>query len=56
MNPLNATIEQFLDEGFTHIECHCPRCRAIRLRPINYLPRISMGLTIAAALSAASLF
>ena len=28
-------------------ECHCPRCRLTRLRPISWLPRISMGLTIA---------
>ena len=34
-------------DGYTHVECFCPRCRVIRLRPINYLPRISMGLTIA---------
>jgi hypothetical protein len=44
---MNATIEDFATDGYTHIECYCPRCRAIRLRPINYLPRISMGLTIA---------
>ena len=47
MDPLQATIEEFATEGFTHIECHCPRCRMIRLRPISWLPRISMGLTIA---------
>jgi hypothetical protein len=35
---------EFAAEG---IECHCPRCRVIRLRPMNWLPRISMGLTIA---------
>jgi hypothetical protein len=34
----------------THIECYCPRCRVIRLRPLSWLPRISMGLTIAASL------
>ena len=42
-----ATIEEFAAEGFTHVECYCPRCRMIRLRPISWLPRISMGLTIA---------
>jgi hypothetical protein len=34
-------------EGYTHIECSCPRCRMIRLRPMDWLPRISMGLTLA---------
>ena len=38
---------EFAAEGFTHIVCHCPRCRMTRLRPISWLPRISMGLTIA---------
>ena len=47
MDPLHATIEEFAAEGFTHVQCHCPRCRVIRLRPISWLPRISMGLTIA---------
>jgi hypothetical protein len=42
MDPLPATIEEFAADGYTHIEC----C-AIRLRPISYLPRISLGLTIA---------
>jgi hypothetical protein len=45
-DPLHTTIEEFAGEGFTHIECHCPRCRVARLRP-NWLPRISLGLTIA---------
>jgi phage FluMu protein Com len=47
MDPLRATIEEFAAEGYTHIESSCPRCRVIRLRPIEWLPRISMGLTIA---------
>jgi hypothetical protein len=47
MDPLQATIEEFAADGYTHVECYCPRCRAIRLRPISYLPGISMGLTIA---------
>jgi hypothetical protein len=47
MDPLHDTIEEFAADGYTHIQCYCQRCRAIRLRPINYLPRISMGLTIA---------
>jgi hypothetical protein len=47
MDPLHATIEEFAAEGYTHVECYCPRCRVIRLMPISWLPRISMGLTIA---------
>jgi hypothetical protein len=27
MTPL--TIEEFAAEGYTHIECVCPRCRAV---------------------------
>jgi hypothetical protein len=34
--PLHATIEEFATEGFTHVECYCPRCRMIRLS--FYLP------------------
>ena len=47
MDPLHATIEEFAAEGYTHIECFCPRCRVIRLRPMSWLPKISMGLTLA---------
>jgi hypothetical protein len=47
MGALYWTIEEFATEGFTHIECRCPRCRVTRLRPMSWLPRISMGLTIA---------
>jgi hypothetical protein len=47
MDPLNATIEEFAANGYSHVQCYCPRCRVIRLRPISWLPRISMGLTIA---------
>jgi hypothetical protein len=47
MEPLHATIEEFAAEGYTHVECYCPRCRVIRLRLIRWLPRISMRLTIA---------
>ena len=46
MDPLHATIEEFAAEGYTHIECFCRRCRVIRLRPMSWLPRISMGLTL----------
>ena len=35
MNPLHATIEEFAAEGYTHVECFCPRCRVIRLRPMK---------------------
>jgi hypothetical protein len=45
---LLRAIEEFAAERYTHIECMCPRCRAIRLRPMSWLPRISMGLTLAA--------
>src|SRR5215510_3715172 len=34
MDPLQATIEDFAAEGYTHIESSCPRCRVIRLRPM----------------------
>ena len=47
MDPLLATIEEFAAEGYTHVECYCPRCHVIRLRPITWLPRISMGRTTA---------
>ena len=47
MDPLHATIEEFAADGYTHVECFCPRCRVIRLRSISFLPRISLGLTIA---------
>jgi hypothetical protein len=35
--PLHATIEEFAAEGYTHVECFCPRCRIIRLRPMSWL-------------------
>jgi hypothetical protein len=47
VDPLHATIQEFAADGFTHVECYCPRCRVTRQRPISWLPRISMGLTIA---------
>jgi hypothetical protein len=47
MDSLHATLEEFAAEGFTHIEANCLQCRVIRLRPMDQLPRISMGLTIA---------
>ena len=40
-------------DGYTHVECYCPRCRMTRLRPISWLPRISMGLNIAQLSTAA---
>jgi phage FluMu protein Com len=42
---LHATIEEFAAEGYSHVEANCPR-RVIRLRAINQLPKISMGLTL----------
>jgi hypothetical protein len=47
MDRLQTTIEEFAADGYTHVECFCPRCRVIRLRPLDWLPRISMGLSIA---------
>jgi hypothetical protein len=47
MDPLHATIEEFAADGYTHVDCYCPRRRMTRLRPISWLPRISLGLTIA---------
>ena len=47
VGPLHATIEEFAADGYKHVECYCPRCRMTRLRPISWLPRISLGLTIA---------
>ncbi len=55
MDPLHATIEEFAAEGYTHVECSCPHCRKIRLRPMSWLPRISMGLTIARAQSSSTI-
>jgi hypothetical protein len=26
MDPLHATIDEFAAEGFTHVQCYCPRC------------------------------
>jgi hypothetical protein len=46
MDPLNATIEEFAADGYTHVEANCPRCRVIRLRTITELPKISMGLPL----------
>jgi hypothetical protein len=46
IRPLDATIEEFAAEGYTHLEANSPRCRVIRLRPIDQLPKISMGLTL----------
>jgi hypothetical protein len=46
MDTLHATIEEFAAEGYTHVSCHCPRCRVTRIRPMSWLPKISMGLTL----------
>ena len=46
LDPLHATLEEFAADGYTHVEANCPRCRVIRLRPIDQLPKISMGLTL----------
>jgi hypothetical protein len=39
MDPLNATIEEFAAEGYTHVSCHCPRYRVTRTRPMSWLPK-----------------
>jgi hypothetical protein len=44
MDPLHATIEEFAADGYTHIECVVRDVRVMRLRPISWLSRISMGL------------
>ena len=46
MDSLRATIEEFAADGYSHLEANCPRCRVTRLRAINQLPKISMGLTL----------
>jgi phage FluMu protein Com len=46
MDPLHATVEEFAADGYSHVEANCPRCRVIRLRQIDKLPKISMGLTL----------
>ena len=46
MDPLQATIEEFAAEDFTHIECFCPRCRMTRLRPISWLPEFRWDLPL----------
>jgi small multidrug resistance pump len=55
MNPLHATIEEFAADGYTHVDCYCPRRRMTRLRPISWLPRISLGLTNRTAIGATAL-
>jgi hypothetical protein len=46
MDPLHATLEEFAADRYTHVSCHCPRCRMTRIRPMSWLPKISMGLTL----------
>jgi hypothetical protein len=36
IDPLHATIEEFAANGYTHVECFCPRCRVIRLRSMSW--------------------
>ena len=46
MDPLHATIEEFAADGYTHVDCYCPRCRMTRLRPISWwLPHILAQLS-----------
>ena len=44
----HPTIEEFAAEGYTHVECFCPRCRVIRMRPISWLPRILLATPVSA--------
>jgi hypothetical protein len=44
--PFMRVIEEFAADGFTHVQCSCPRCRMMRLRPISWLPRIAMAATL----------
>ena len=44
--PPSRHLEEFAADGYTHVEANCPRCRVIRLRPIDQLPKISLGLTL----------
>ena len=46
MDPLLATLEEFAADGYTHVEANWTRCRVITLRQIDWLPKISMGLTL----------
>jgi hypothetical protein len=41
-----GTMQELAAEGYTHVFCHCPRCRMTRMRPMSWLPKISMGLTL----------
>ena len=46
LSKIGGTLEEFAAEGYTHVECFCPRWRVIRLRRMSWLPRISMELTL----------
>ena len=46
MDSLHASLEEFAADGYAHVEANCLRCRVIRLRPIDRLPKISLGLTL----------
>jgi hypothetical protein len=37
MFPLYATIEAFAADGYTHVECYCPRCRVIKVEADLFL-------------------
>jgi hypothetical protein len=45
MDPLHATLEELVAEGYTNVSCQCLRCRMTRVRPMTWLPKSSMGLT-----------
>jgi hypothetical protein len=41
MDPLHATIGEFAADGFTHVQCFCPRRRMTRLMADYWLPRLA---------------
>ena len=55
MDPLHATIEEFAAEGYTHVECHCPRCRVIQIEANQLASAYFDGSDHRAAFSAATL-
>jgi hypothetical protein len=46
MNPLHATIEQFAARATRTSLVTARAVRMTRIRPMSWLPRISMGLTL----------
>ena len=55
MNPLHATIEEFAAEGYSHVECFCPRCRRDQAQAYRLVTQNIAGPHYRAALGEASL-